>query len=182
MNIKSILKRICSLVLAAVMVVSFMPKVALPTAAIQDGSRVTDPHTLDQWKNFFGQTVNNPQNVALTTEFAGGVWTDKSVFTPSQIPGQLTNATYNGANISVEDDGDNFVVALSAMASNKQIKGYSTIPTDTVLILDLSSSMRYTDDNGGSAVDELVEATNKAIKDLAAVVEPLAKFFNVFNR
>ena len=127
---------------------------------------MVDPHTLEQWRNFFGAQENHAQNVSVTTEYAGGVWTDKSVFKPGELPQLLTDATYNGQSIVAKDKGDNFVVALSAIASNKQIKGYSTIPTDTVLVLDLSSSMRYTDDNDGSAVDELVEATNKAITDL----------------
>ncbi len=118
-----------------------------------------DLHTLDQWKNYFGQQTGHAQNVALTTEFAGGVWTDKSVFLPNELDAELINARYNNTGITMQNKGDNFLVALSAIASNKQIKGYSTIPTDTVLVLDLSSSMRYNDDNSQSAVDELIAAT-----------------------
>lgn len=139
------------------------------TAAAVGTPATVDPHTLDEWKQYFGIQTDHINDVELTTEFAGGVWTDKSVFDPALLPDQLTDAKYNGKSFSITDRGDNFLVALSAIASNKQIKGYSTIPTDTVLVLDLSSSMRYQDDGGNSAVDELIEATNKAIDDLLSL-------------
>ena len=165
----SAFNKMASILVSLALVLTYVPLAIDSMSANAFASRVVDPHTLDQWKNFFGPQTNHSQNVSLTTEYAGGVWTDKSVFTPNSIPEQLTDAAYNGESISVEDKGDNFLVSLSAIASNKQIKGYSTIPTDTVLILDLSSSMRYTDDQGGSAVDELVEAANKAITDLLSL-------------
>ncbi len=157
------MKRGLCLLLCAVLVLS---NITILTGAVGEDGTLVDPHTLDQWQNYFGVQTNDPNDVSLTTEYAGGVWTDKSVFDPDTVPSQLTDAKYNGNSFALTDKGDNFLVALSAMASNKQIKGYSTLPTDTVLILDLSSSMRYTDDNQQSAVDELVEATNKAIDDL----------------
>lgn len=160
-------KRVISMILSIVMVLSLIPVGVLRTdAAVTTGGQTVDPHTLDQWKLYFGEQTNDPNNVRLSTEYAGGVWTDKSVFDPSNIPAQLTGAKYKGNGFAIADEGDNFLVTLSAIASNKEIVGYSTIPTDTVLVLDLSSSMRYTDDDGGSAVDELVQATNKAITEL----------------
>ena len=164
-----IAKRILSLILCLAILLVYAPYSATQANAAAQGDRITDPHTLDQWMQYFGSMENHSQNVSLSTEFAGGVWTDKSVFLPGQLPTQLTAATYNGQGISVEDTGDNFVVALSALASNKQIRGYSTIPTDTVLVLDLSSSMRRTDNSGSSAVDELAEAANTAIAELLAL-------------
>lgn len=166
----SIGKRLLALVLSIVLVVACMPAITLPVkAASNTGNATVDPHTLDQWQNYFGTMAPNANNVLLTTEYAGGVWTDKSVFDPSVVPSQLTGAKYEGNSFTITDKGDNFLVALSAMASNKQIKGYSTVPTDTVFVLDLSSSMQRTDNNGQSAVDELVEATNQAITDLLAL-------------
>jgi len=159
--------RLTSLLLCLAMMLSFIPAgLFLSAAAATQENRVVDDHTLDQWMQYFGLQTGNAQNVQISTEYAGGIWTDKSVFLPGNLPSQLTNALYNGRPFPLTDKKDNFLVALSAIASNKEIKGYSTIPTDTVLVLDLSSSMRYTDDNGGSAIDELVTATNKAITDL----------------
>ena len=131
-------------------------------------NRQTDPSTMNSWENMFMNS--NAQGVDFTTENAGGVWTDKSVFKPSEIPSELTGATsLENTHLSVTDTNDNFLVALSAIASNKEIVGYSTIPTDTVFVLDLSSSMRTSGDNRTSAIDDLVDATNKAITDLLAL-------------
>ncbi|MBQ7095702.1 MAG: hypothetical protein IJN80_04580 [Clostridia bacterium] len=159
--------RIMSILLCFILLFSSLP--AWSVAAASPDNTVVDPHTLDQWKLYFGVKENDPDNVELSTEYAGSVWTDKSVFDPEEIPQQLLDAKYNQQSFPLSDRGDNFLVALSAMASNKQIKGYSTLPTDTVFILDLSSSMRYTDDRGGSALDELAASANTAISSLLAL-------------
>ena len=166
---KDIGKRILSLLICLTLVVSYLPMSmwtigagrAQAASVMLETQRQRDNSTLHQWKKYFGIQTNHPNNVILSTEFAGGVWTDKSVFTPDDISGEDELKK-----VEFEDKGDNFLVSLSAIASNKQIKGYSTIPTDTVLILDLSSSMRYTGENRSSAVDELVNATNRAIAKL----------------
>ena len=173
---KNINKRILSLLLSLTMVASCLPFALLkakaqPAALAMEMDRVADPSTINGWKQYFGALTDHPNGVTLSTEFAGGVWTDKSVFLPGEVPSELTRAKYQGESFDMTDRGDNFLVALSAIASNKQIKGYSTIPTDTVLILDLSSSMRYTGERSSSAVDELVEATNKAIAALQGLNE-----------
>ena len=161
-------KRVIAFLLCIAMVAAYLPGMVLTASAAAgtDDSRVVDPHTLNQWQKYFGLMDGSYNNVELTTEYAGGVWTDKSVFSAASLPALLTGPNYNGKGIQVTDKGDNFVVALSAMASNKEIVGYSTVPTDTIMVLDLSSSMRSNDDNGGSAIDELVEATNSAITAL----------------
>ena len=73
----------------------------------------------------------------------------------TQIPAQFPS--------SVKLGKDNFLVALSALASNSEIVGYSSIPTDTVLVLDMSSSM-----NRANAIDDLAVAANNAVKALYA--------------
>lgn len=114
-----------------------------------DNAKVTDPSTLQQWEQYFTDD---------STEFAGGVWTDKSVFeSVDEFETALRNSDMD---IKMESE-DNFLVALSALASNKEIVGYSTIPTDTMLILDVSNSM----DNSGS-VPQMVASANAAIDEL----------------
>ncbi len=154
------LNRLLSILLCLALLMSYLPATSLVAEAADD-PRVTDPHTLNQWNQFFGAQADG----SLSTEFAGGVWTDKSVFT--SLPDELKNALYNGAGINFQSQGDNFLVALSAMAANKEIVGYETVPTDTVFVLDLSSSMR-----SGSGLDNitpLADATNEAIKELMAL-------------
>ncbi len=166
------LQKVLSILLCLAMVIAWLPGSMFTAEAVSEATKVVDDHTLDQWKLYFGPRTGDPNGVTLSTEYAGGVWTDKSVFPMEEdkIPDQLKNAAYvNGGSttsISIKDTGDNFLVALSAMASNKEITGYATIPTDTVLILDMSSSMRTNDDWGDSAIDELVDSANKAITEL----------------
>ncbi len=135
--------------LAIAMLIVAVPVLGLSSIAPTTQSRVADPSTMDNWKQYFGSHV-------LSTANAGGIWTDKSVFTDA--------SAFNGL-ITMDDPNNNFLVALSAIASNKSIVGYSHIPTDTMLVLDVSGSMN---DDNNDAVDELVAAANAAIKELQA--------------
>lgn len=141
----NIIKRMISGLLAVIMVFVLMPIVsAISPDAVTE--RIVDPSTMDDWTKWFGSQVTNTEN-------AGGVWTDKSVF---------ADASAFPKNTVTLDDGNNFLVALSAIASNKTIVGYSNIPTDTMFVLDVSGSMK-------GNVDDLVIATNDAIKKLFEV-------------
>jgi len=124
-------------------------------------SKISDTATLNGWKKLLGTQTT-------TTENAGGVWTDKSVFVDNSEFMGLTDA-YGDAIVPTVDD-DSFLVALSAIASNKSIVGYSHIPTDTVLVLDVSSSMGpgYQAHNN-DAIVELVAAANSAMTELLAI-------------
>lgn len=139
-------------------ILAFILSVALvlggvPITARADGldtnGKVTDPSTLHDWQNYFTES---------STEFAGGVWTDKSVF--EGVDEFETSLGNTAMDIKMKSE-DNFLVALSALASNKEIVGYSTIPTDTIMILDVSQSM----DNSRS-VPQMVASANDAIDNL----------------
>ncbi len=125
----NVCKRVLSLLLCLVMLVAYVPVSSLQVSGaaapveIVSGSKIADPSTIN-WEDFFGPNKND-------TEYAGGVWTDKSVFTgpSSELPG-VTMV-----------DSDNFLVALSAIASNLSITGHTSAPTDTMLVLDVSGSM-----------------------------------------
>ena len=141
-------KLIASVIVLA-MLLSALPAMGLTAITPNTETRVTDPSTMDHWKQYFGAEVLNTSN-------AGGIWTDKSVFTDASAFGGL---------IEMDDPANNFLVALSAIASNKSIVGYSHIPTDTMLVLDVSGSMNQ---SSNDAVDELVSAANAAIRKLQA--------------
>ncbi len=154
--------RILSLVLVLCMLISVPNVIAQAASAeaeaktVTQTTKVADPSTMDAWKSIFGADV-------LNTENAGGVWTDKSVFENAEAFSQY------GITL---DDEDNFLVALSVIASNKSVSGLSNVPTDTMLVLDLSSSM-YPSRNPAT-VNTMVEAVNATIKDLQAL--------NIHNR
>lgn len=165
---KGLTRRILAAVMSVCVLMCSINITAFAAEDINNYNRQTDPSTINSWESLF--INSDAQGVDFTTENAGGVWTDKSVFKPSEIPAELTDATsLENTHLSITDTNDNFLVALSAIASNKEIVGYSTIPTDTVFVLDLSSSMRTSGDNRTSAIDDLVDATNKAITDLLAL-------------
>ncbi len=140
-----------SIFLSIIMILSMFPLSAI-TASAAPGkiSTVADLSTMDDWRHLFFPNGN------ISTENAGGVWMDKSVFTDTDA--------FTGTGISM--NGDNrFLVALSAIASNRSITGTSQVPTDSMLVLDVSGSMGRGSGNNNVAED-LVEAANESIATL----------------
>ena len=159
---KKILNKTLSLILATAIVLSLFAGVGLVVSAASNPNfnKVADTQTLDGWRQFFGTNFTSSEN-------AGGVWTDKSVFDDNSYFTGLTDA-YNRP-IVPEVADDSFLVALSAIASNKSIVGYSHIPTDTVLVLDISGSMgpnSWNSSGNNDAVGDLVLAANAAMTRL----------------
>ncbi|MBQ2266575.1 MAG: VWA domain-containing protein [Clostridia bacterium] len=152
-NIKKFSKKTLAIVLSVMIVMVSLPLMLIPIlAADSDELRTVDPSTFNSWQQLF------PED---NTDQAGRVWTDKSVFRNPNGLGTLVDANGNEFNLTMQDDKHNFLVALSALASNKSIVGYSYTPTDTMLVLDVSASM-----NNSGYVDELVASANDAIKRL----------------
>lgn len=169
-------KRILSVILAVTLFIGMIPLGALPAYAANTDQvnlgkdadvYVADGESFDSWKDEFSPN---------STEFTGSIWTDKSVFESGN-----TGKYFNGLKVATatkneETDElvmgietelqnvtvgkDNFLVTLSALGSTKEIVGYSTLPTDTVYILDLSNSMETEE------MYAMVEATNKSIEQL----------------
>ncbi len=157
MKKNNLFKRISAAVLALVILVAAFPLLGVNVNAATTDTRVVDPSTMNGWVNFFSKN-------STSTENAGGIWMDKTVLKTDAD--SIEDAFGDLDGLSVTDPNNNFLVVLSALASNKSITGYSHIPTDTVLVLDVSGSMGG-DDN--DAVTELVEAANEAIKSLQDV-------------
>lgn len=114
------------------------------------GTTVADTATVDGWKQYFSSN---------STQYAGHVFVDKSVFTAEEAKAYFKNDISEKLSFGKDNFGNqNFLVTLSSIASNTEISGYSAAPTDTMLVLDLSGSMK----NSGY-VDEMVEGANHAI-------------------
>ncbi len=164
MKENNILKRTLAAFLAVAVLVIGIPFATFADEVPPSYTAITDPATVNNWKAFFGP------NKADTTS-AGAVWTDKSVFSTVN---QLVAATDETENAQALLDlammkEENFLVALSTIAASKSVEGYSTLPTDTMLVLDLSASMVT-----NQAVDATVEAANDAMKKLLEL--------NAYNR
>ena len=155
-------RRLLSLVLCLLMVASYLPASIL--SAVSEGAqtpgtlqlnKVADPSTKDGWQGYFG-TGNN-----ISTDNAGGIWTDKSVFTDASAFSNITTDSQgNPVSITMKDSND-FLVALSAMASNMTVSGQASVPTDTMLVLDVSGSMA-----NSNVDDDLADAANTTIAEL----------------
>lgn len=148
----SIGAKIVALALTFMLVVTMMPASAFVSTASAATAvdKVSDYSTINEWQDYF---LNGD------TEYAGGVWTDKSVFKSGS---DFDNALSSGeTKTNIVTDENNFLVSMSALATNKEIVGYSTIPTDTIFVIDVSQSM----DNSES-IPQTVNAANSAIKKL----------------
>ncbi len=141
-------KRLLSVFLCIALIMTYLPISAMAASANTE-NRVTDAQTLNYYENLFYNGTG-----AIDTYSAGAVWTDKSV---------VTDPTLLHSDVTMRDKDNNFLVALSAIASNKEIVGYSAIPTDTMFVLDASNSMSSND------IRDVTNATNEAIKKLNEV-------------
>ncbi len=163
---KKLSNRALVLFLTFTLIVSLVPSglFGLTAAAATDSAfdRVSDHESIDYWKGYFSNGAYNSDvwSDTISTKNAGAVWTDKSVFVP-----QNNKITIDGVDVPITDTGDNFLVSMSLMASNKTVRGYEYIPTSTMLVLDVSGSMGN-GQSGNRSWDEMVEAANKAIDTL----------------
>ncbi len=148
----SISKRLTCLLVVMAMLLAMIPLTTPAVIASQPShDRVADPSTMDSWKELFPITGD------ITTENAGGVWTDKSVFTDA--------SAFAGTGIT-QDNPDSFLVALSTIASNMTVTGEANMPTDTMVILDLSSSMYNGYSRNPATVQTMLTSVNDTISKL----------------
>ncbi len=148
---KTLSRKMLSIFLCFALMMTYLPLSVFTAGAASAADNPTaDPSTLNAWTEFF------PTDGAITTENAGGIWTDKSVLTDA---GALNAELTGGSNVTMNDATNHLLVALSAIGSNMSITGQSSTPIDTMFVLDVSGSMQ----NDASA---LVSATNESIAEL----------------
>lgn len=151
-TINPVLRKIMSVFLAVTVLLGVLPVSGLLASADTAKATASDAVTIDQWKDWF------PEN---DSRYAGGVFVDKSVFTADSARDYFANDISDKLTFGKDNFGnENFLVALSGIGSNSEIKGYSTLPSDSMLVLDLSNSMSSTD------VREMVTSANRAIQRL----------------
>ena len=156
-------KRLMAMLLCIAMVAVYFPGMRLSASAAEIKNKVVDPSTIDGWEQYFGPDV-------ISTEYTGGVWTDKSVFdsfldyqTEAGVGTYLSpggNGITDAVRQMLATDPQNFLIALSAITAKKSVSGSASAPMDTMLVLDVSGSMQ-----GDNAV-AMVQATNQAIEKL----------------
>ena len=146
-----------AIMLAVVMVIGLIPNEAVLAA-----DYLADLSTSTKYTESLGDNAS--------TEYAGRVWTDKTVFSSdATFTGYSADGSLN--EITVEND-DDFLIAFSALATSQSISGQTQAPVDVVLIIDISGSMSNEDsnmDNGKSRIYNTIQATNNAIDELMAL-------------
>ena len=135
------------------MVIGLMPQGSV--YALED--KQSDGNTTTTYTNSLGDNAS--------TQYAGRVWTDKTVYDG--------NATFTEdvGEVTIKNDSD-FLVAYSALASSQSISGQTQVPVDVVFVIDLSGSMSNASsgmDNGKSRIANTVDAVNNSIDELMAM-------------
>ena len=150
--------RILSAFLACVILFCALPFTA---AADSTSTSLADNKTLSDYTTWF------PSD---SSRYAGGVFVDKSVYTATEAKSDpYFNDIKNSLSFANDNFGnENFMVALSALGSNSEVYGYSYTPTDTMIVLDASTSMG-TGDAASSALDDMVAGANDAAKRLLSL-------------
>ncbi len=154
-------KKLISVLLIVCMLMAYIPLSMFAVNAADTGITLSaDPSTMEDWKNYFGDT--DSMSGTFSTENAGGVWTDKSVIADLNVNNDAIRAIRDSG---ITKADDSLLVALSAISSNMTVTGMSRVPTDTMLVLDVSGSMNNNYGNNDVA-KELVEAANASIQAL----------------
>ena len=130
---------------------------AQDTVATQDYDKVDDPNTFDAWYD----------TQAYNTATTGRIWADKTVDIKPIVFDK--REALNGKSIAMSPNAD-FQVALSALSSTSNTSGFTAVPLDIVLVLDVSGSMEEDFGTGSQTkLDSLKTAVNNFLDKAAEV-------------
>lgn len=130
---------------------------AQDTVATQAYEKVDDPNTFDAWYD----------TQAYNTATTGRIWADKTVDIKPIVFDK--RETLNGQSIAMSPNAD-FQVALSALSSTSNTSGYTAVPLDIVMVLDVSGSMAEDFGTGSQTkLASLKTAVNNFLDEAAKV-------------
>jgi len=165
---KKLLHRVLSMLMVVGLLFTSIPLSALITANASeitgfsiDPECVADPGTAHTWETMMGTDVDG-------NRYSGRVWADKSVFTDGETALLNTKGTADSS-FKVELNADeSFQVVFSVLGSTMTTKetSVSSGPMDVVLVLDTSTSMDDTDEDGVTRLERTIAASNALLKDL----------------
>lgn len=160
-------KRMLSIFLCVAMLLTYLPTMFLTASATEvykykgnAGNKISDPDTSAKYSEFLGDNAS--------TEYSGRIWTDKSVYT-DDAAFDIFGGGKSTIKLNENENGEDFLIAYSALATAKSVSGQTKAPVDVVFILDISGSMSNGDsnmNNGKSRIYNTVQATNNAIDEL----------------
>lgn len=138
---------------------------AVPTARAENSGKQADAAAFDSYTTALGSDTS--------TRYNGRVWSDKTVSGDSihlsgVVDGQEQQYTY-----TVDpDNGEDFLVAFSTLATSVEETHLPKVPVDVVYVLDFSASMTWGSNaqtvvnRDDSRIAALVDALNKSIYQL----------------
>lgn len=160
-------KRMLSLLLCVVMLVSYVPLDAEAVGTLAPSSvaqTVTDPGTAHSWETMMGTEGDG-------NRYAGRVWVDKSVYQDGDTAILNTRGEEGSSfQVSLADD-EAFQIIFSVLGSTMTTKHNvsSTGPMDVVLVLDTSTSMAEEDNSGVTRLERTIAAANELLGDLLTI-------------
>lgn len=166
---KNAFKRMLSLLCAVALIITCLPLYAFAAEGYTyeggAGNKVSDLDTSMKYGESLGDNAS--------TEYAGRVWSDKSVFT-----GNATFDVFGGGKstilLNTAKNGEDFLISYSVLATAQSVSAAAQAPVDVMIIIDISGSMSNADsnmDNGKSRIYNTVVAANNAIEEIMALNE-----------
>lgn len=157
-----------AIVLFAVVAVNVLNNVT-PINAI---SKLADGDTSTLYSESLGNNAS--------TEYAGRIWSDKSVYKDPKSFLMYGNKNSSTDDIKLEDD--EFLVAFSTLGTSQTITGQSQVALDVVFVVDMSNSMnqnRMSDDD--TRLKNMVEALNEAVESVLEISDNARIAVRAFN-
>ncbi len=153
-------KNICRIgvaVVALLLIVSMITN-TVPAETVMAQEKISDYGTDTKYTESLGDNAS--------TEYAGRIWTDKSVYSESATFDLYTpeGESQKSTTISKSQDSQ-FLIAYSALATSEAISGQTQAPVDVVFVIDTSGSMAYSmgGNDSSSRISNTINALNNAI-------------------
>ena len=145
---KNFSKKVLSVFLCVALIMTYLPLSVLADSSGYKGgagTKISDLDTASKYSESLGDNAS--------TEYAGRIWTDKSVYT-----GDVTFDVFGGGTSTIKlnenRNGEDFLIAYSALATSDSVSGSTQAPVDVVLIIDISGSMSNKDSNMDNGIKE----------------------------
>lgn len=110
----SFFDRLTAMILTIAIVLGSVPVSAFAATGITAENQVADNGTINGWQQYFGTGSNG----RINTEYAGAIWTDKSVFTDETLGNAFSDvkkSSTGGSAVIAAPEEDNFLISLSAL-------------------------------------------------------------------
>ena len=145
-------KKLFACIMMIGMVLTALPVFALDTGLIRNGglAPVSDADTTEYYQIVLGD--------ADSTKNTGRVWVDHSVFTED-----IHFAENEGTIELTEENGEDFLVSYSALATTDEVLAQKNIPSDTIFVLDFSKTMNWYMDGEVPTTADKIEETRTSI-------------------